>query len=65
MKRINAELYIKNPSRYILVPGSTNGAPTCPFGNNYQWIGFDKEEEVYVRFTKSVFKKLICASGPK
>ena len=59
MKRINAELYIKNPARYILLPGSTKGAPTCPYGNEYNFVGFDKEEKVFVRFTKSVFKKLI------
>ena len=59
MKRVNAALYALNPARYILVSGLTEGAPTCPFGNHYKFIGFDTEEKVFVRFTKSVFKRLI------
>jgi hypothetical protein len=59
MKRISAEIYAQNPTRYSLVSGLNEGAPMCPFGNHYQWIGFDNEEQNYVRFTKSVFKKLI------
>lgn len=53
------EEFSNAPDRYELRPGVSEGAPLCPFGNHYEWIGFDKEENIYVRFTKSVFKKLI------
>lgn len=36
MKKINAEIYVNNPSRYILVSGLQDGAPTCPFGNHFK-----------------------------
>ena len=52
-------MYSLNPSRYSLEKGDKDGAPNCPYGNVYQWIGFDKELNEFVRFTKSVFKVLI------
>jgi hypothetical protein len=51
--------FLKEPDRYELRSGSSEGAPLCPFGNHFQWIGYDKELKEYVRFSKSVFKKLI------
>lgn len=57
--RIDSKTYNKHPERYELVDGKTAGAPKCPYGNNYRWIGFDLENERFVRFTKSIFKKLI------
>lgn len=59
LRKVNSESYTKDPSRYELISGSTKGAPLCPYGNHYQWIGFDKSENEFVRFTTSVFKKLI------
>ena len=56
---ITAELFNLFPDRYELRKGTQSDAPLCPFGNQFEWIGFDKEEMKYVRFTKSVFKKLI------
>ncbi|MFK7808253.1 MAG: hypothetical protein AB8F74_10675 [Saprospiraceae bacterium] len=53
------ETYLLDPNRYELRSGYTAGAPACPFGNHYEWIGFDKQSEEYLRFTKSVFKLLI------
>ena len=53
------EDFLKKPARYELRSGSSEGAPLCPYGNHFQWIGYDKEALEYVRFTKSVFKKLI------
>lgn len=47
------------PNRYELRSGQLEDAPTCPYGNPYQWVGYDLEAKEYVRFTKSVFKKLI------
>lgn len=59
IKKVNMEQFMDLPDRYTLVDGSLEGAPLCPYGNQYQWIGFDIEEKEYVRFTKSVFKLLI------
>lgn len=56
---ITAELFNLFPDRYELRKGTQSDTPLCPFGNQFEWIGFDKEEMKYVRFTKSVFKKLI------
>ena len=56
---ITAKLFNLFPDRYELRKGTQSDAPLCPFGNQFEWIGFDKEEMKYVRFTKSVFKKLI------
>lgn len=51
--------YLASPDRYELRPGNAESAPVCPYGNAYRWIGFDRESGEYIRFTKSVFKKLI------
>ena len=59
MKKITQKLYLLSPDRYELRRGTTPDAPDCPYGNRYAWIGFDKKEQEYVRFTKSVFKKLV------
>jgi len=57
------EEYLQTPDRFELRSGSLPDAPSCPYGNQYQWIGFDKVTQEYVRFTKSVFKKLIVEKG--
>jgi hypothetical protein len=59
MRKVNMETYLQDPQRYELRRGDTEGAPLCPYGNHFQWIGFDRQEREYVRFTKSVFKFLI------
>ena len=59
MRKVNMEEYLLDPSRYELRTGDREDTPLCPYGNHYQWIGFDLKEEEYLRFTKSVFKKLI------
>ncbi len=51
--------YLKNPERYELRNGQVEDAPNCPYGNKFEWIGYDLDSEAYVRFTKSVFKLLI------
>jgi hypothetical protein len=56
---ITAEVYNLEPSRYELKKGNIEGAPPCPFGHQFKWIGFDKKSKEYVRVTKSVFKKMI------
>lgn len=59
MRRINMEMYLLNPNQYELRTGSETGAPLCPYGNHYEWIGYDKSANEYIRFTKSVFKLII------
>ena len=59
MRKITMELFQENPSRYELRKGSEPDAPACPYGNPYQWIGYDLEVKEYVRFVKSVFKTLV------
>ena len=59
MRKVAMEEYLSNPDRYELRTGRSEGAPLCPYGNYYQWLGFDRSTNTYVRFTKSVFKKII------
>lgn len=63
IRKVNMEDYLLDTSRYELRSGQEEGAPLCPYGNHYQWIGFDKLTGEYLRFTKSVFKKLIRDSA--
>ena len=56
---VTSEKYHLDPLRYELRKGDSDLAPLCPFGNNYEWIGYDLELKEYIRFTKSVFKKLV------
>ena len=57
MNKVTAEIY--QPDRYILVSGQEEGAPTCPYENVQQWVGYDTLTKEYIRFTKSVYKKLV------
>jgi hypothetical protein len=59
MNKITAEIYQLHPNRYILVSGHEEGAATCPYGNIQQWVGYDTPTKEYIRFTKSVYKKLV------
>lgn len=59
LKRIDSQTYNQNPDQYRLVSGKTKGAPKCPYGNTYRWIGYDNVNHSFVRFSKSIFKKLI------
>lgn len=59
LRRVNMEEYILTPSRYELRKGVEEGAPLCEFGNHFEWMGYDLKSKEYVRFTKSVFKKLV------
>ncbi|MDW3646926.1 MAG: hypothetical protein R8P61_07685 [Bacteroidia bacterium] len=61
MRKISVETYNHAPDQYELRKGSSEGAPLCPYGNSYQWIGFDKNKGEYVRFTKRLFKRLVNA----
>ncbi|MEO0338462.1 MAG: hypothetical protein AAF242_04535 [Bacteroidota bacterium] len=59
LPKVDMARYLAQPDRYELRAGTEEGAPLCPYGNHYAWIGYDLEAQIYVRFTKSVFKLLI------
>ena len=55
MEKVTAEMYQQDPDRYTLVSGHEEGSPTCPYGNMQQWVGYDRAEDKFIRFTTSVF----------
>lgn len=57
--KVTAEIYQRNPGRYIVVSGYEVGAPRCPYGNLKKWVGYDTLSKEYIRFTKSVYRKLV------
>ena len=57
--KVTMPQYKSAPERYELRSGLESDAPLCPYGNRYQWVGYDKQTGAYVRFAESVFKKLI------
>ncbi len=59
MVRVTAEMYAQNPERYSMVKGITQGAPSCKYGNVLQWVGYDGVNNVFVRYTKSVYSRFI------
>ena len=59
MRRVNMEEYKLDTERYEVRSGKSPGAPLCPYGHPYLWIGYDFKEEEYIRVTKSVFKILV------
>lgn len=69
MRRVLTEDYYREPQRYTIRPGHAPGAPWCPYGNTYKWIGYDICAGEYVRYSKRLFKTLInqttrpCSSG--
>ena len=63
MRKVSMDLYLAEPARYELRRGAAEGAPPCPYGNQFQWIGYDLQLKEYIRFTKSVFKLLIANNG--
>ena len=60
--KVTSVEYNADPGRYTLVDGNHPNAPTCASGNRFQLVGFDTSTKQYVRFTKSVFKRLFAAS---
>ena len=65
MRKITMQDFLESPERYELRSGAEPEAPDCPYGNRYEWIGYDKLQEEYVRFVKSVFKKLVQKKGSR
>lgn len=65
MRKVNMQEFLDHPNRYELRSGKEEKAPLCPYGNHYEWLGYDLIENEYIRFTKSVFKKLIRSNKSK
>lgn len=65
MRRVTAVEFEHAPERYELRSGATEGAPPCPYGNQLEWVGYDIQKQEYVRFTKSVFKRLLIIKDKK
>ena len=59
IRRVGKAQFDHDRKRYELRKGDEKNAPLCPFGNHFEWVGFDLQESEYVRFTKSVFKVLV------
>lgn len=59
MRKVTMQEYKSDPNRYQLRRGTEEGAPPCPYGNQYEWVGYDNQSKEYIRFAKSVFKLLI------
>lgn len=59
MRKVLMEDFLLDPDRYVLKSGMADGAPLCPYGNHFEWVGYDTKTEEYIRFSKSVFKKLV------
>jgi len=55
---VDAASYEANRERYELRTFDPN-SPLCPYGNQREFIGFDKQEKSYVKFTKSVLLKFL------
>ncbi|HWS60189.1 MAG TPA: hypothetical protein VN182_04600 [Flavobacterium sp.] len=58
IKVVDAKMYQTDKDRYELHKNDPN-APLCPYGNQREFIGYDKQENNYVRFTKSVLLKFL------
>jgi hypothetical protein len=63
MRKVDMKSYLDHPANYELRDGNKPDAPNCPYGNKYEWVGYDLEAKEYVRFTKSVFKLLIAKNN--
>lgn len=48
MRKVNMAHYLLAPQRYELRSGNSKGAPLCPYGNHYAWIGFDMAAQAYI-----------------
>ncbi|NUY81462.1 hypothetical protein HUK80_11185 [Flavobacterium sp. MAH-1] len=58
-KKVDSGIFDADPTRFTLVEGSTPGAPLCPYGNHFSLVGYDNQEKKFVRYTKSVYKRLV------
>ncbi len=62
---LTAEEFNQRPESFELRKGTTAGAPLCPAGNLFKFVGYDLVNVRYVRLTKSVFRKLVKVHSQK
>jgi len=61
---IDKRQFDQNPDDFELRVNDVN-APLCQFGNRRKLIGFDKQRNEYIRFTKSVLKRILSIQEEK
>lgn len=61
---IDKRQFDQNPNNFELRVNDAN-APLCRFGNRRKFIGFDKQRNEYIRFTKSVLKRILSIQEEK
>ena len=57
LRVVDAETFDSDPARYELKVDPPN-PPLCPYGNPQKYVGFDNKANEYIRFTKSVFRRV-------
>ncbi|OYQ34086.1 hypothetical protein CHU92_12175 [Flavobacterium cyanobacteriorum] len=58
LRVVDMEAFKNEPGRYEIRTLDPD-APLCPYGNQRIHIGYDKNENSYVRVTKSVLKIIL------
>ncbi|MBK7807294.1 MAG: hypothetical protein IPJ51_13455 [Saprospiraceae bacterium] len=61
---VDAEAYRNDEDRYVLRVNDPE-APLCPYGNKRVYIGFDRYKNNYIRFTKTILRKLLLKQDDK
>ncbi|MCI4667385.1 MAG: hypothetical protein MRZ79_04430 [Bacteroidia bacterium] len=55
VRKLTKAEFNENPGRYELRKGFPD-FPSCPWGNNFSMLGYDKEKSEYVWFVSSILK---------
>lgn len=55
VRKLSKAEYNENPDRYELRLGYPD-FPSCPWGNSFSMLGYDKEKEEYLWFVSSIIK---------
>lgn len=64
LRVVDVEFYQMDESRYDLRVNDPE-APLCPYGNKRVYIGFDRYKNNYIRFTKTILRKLLLKQDDK
>ena len=64
LRVVDAESYRMDESRYELRVNDLE-APLCPYGNKRVYIGFDRNKNNYIRFTKTLLRKILLKQDDK
>jgi len=64
LRVVDVEFYQMDESRYDLRVNDPE-AHLCPYGNKRVYIGFDRYKNNYIRFTKTILRKLLLKQDDK